>query len=463
MGRSQLPSQSGRERDDDDRLTQQPAVTPDAIAFFHLVTGATRVDDPKPADALVDVPMCPNVYDPIKNTALLDPWADLADLRDHCPVSTVHTGGVEVVVVTRFEDVAAVERNHHTFGNIGHHPHPEAVAGRRPAQRNLSSTDLPRQAALRRLYLEALRPGLIDGHAPAIARIAEEITAQFVDALSTGPADLVARWAVPIPALSIATVLGLPREDAQMIHEWVESNFSDPPLNPDGSAALRRSSPIDFDTYLLAQIDRRRSAPSMSDDAISRMLRHVGPDGTTFTDDEVVFYVRDILMAGNETTTSILSNFMFRILEDRDRYERLQGEPELIDSALEESLRFDTPLMQFARLALTEASVAGFRIRAGSVLSLSMPSANRDPRRFGVDADRFVIDRYADRDVDHVAFGVGIHQCVGAYLARTTARTAVRALMGRNLPLRLVPGAVFDKLGFYEFWRSRTVPLQLDG
>jgi len=98
------------------------------------------------------------------------------------------------------------------------------------------------------------------------------------------------------------------------------------------------------------------------------MLAHVGPDGTTFTDDEVVFYVRDILFAGNETTTSILSNFMYRVLEEPDRYERLRREPSLIEPALEESLRFDTPLVQFARLALVDSSVAGHRVIAVHVV-----------------------------------------------------------------------------------------------
>jgi len=192
------------------------------------------------------------------------------------------------------------------------------------------------------------------------------------------------------------------------------------------------------------------------------MLAHVGPDGTTFTDDEVVFYVRDILFAGNETTTSILSNFMYRVLEEPDRYERLRREPSLIEPALEESLRFDTPLVQFARLALVDSSVAGHRVEAGTVPSLSMSSANRDPRRFGADADRFVLDRYVDHDVNHMTFGVGIHQCVGAPLARLTIRTAITDLLHRDLPLGLVPGTTYDKVKFYEFWRPRAVPVQLE-
>ena len=418
------------------------------------------MNDASSIAALDEVPRCPNGYDPIDNEALRDPWAALSELRDRCPVSKVHTGGVDVVVVARFDDVAAVERNHRFFGNIGHHPHPDAVAGLPDSQRNLSSTDLPRQAALRRLYLEALRPGYVDEQSPAIASVVRDVTDGFVERLDSGVVDLVAGWAVPIPALVIATALGLPREDADMIHEWVESNFSDPPLNPDGSTAPVRRHPIDFAAYLHDRISRRRCEPS--DDAISRMLAHVGPDGTTFTDDEVAFYVRDILFAGNETTTSVLSNFMFRVLEDPARYERLQREPRLIEAALEESLRFDTPLMQFARLVLADADVGGYRVDAGTVLSLSMPSANRDSRRFGPDADRFVLDRYVDGDVNHLTFGVGIHQCVGAYLARATSRAATKDLLARNLPLRLVPGATFDKVRFYEFWRSRAVPVHLD-
>jgi len=92
------------------------------------------MENPPIRGSLDDVPTCPNGYDPIDNEALRDPWADPSELRDLCPVSKVQTGGVDVVVVTRFDDVAAVERNHHAFGNIGHHPHPDAVAGRPPSE-----------------------------------------------------------------------------------------------------------------------------------------------------------------------------------------------------------------------------------------------------------------------------------------------------------------------------------------
>ena len=376
-------------------------------------------------------------------------------------MSVVRTGGVDVVVVTRYDELAAVERDHRSFGNIGHHPHPDAVAGRPASQRNLSATDLPRQAALRRLYLEALRPGLIAHQVPTISAVVQDRTDRFVAQLEEGRTDLVVKWAVPIPALVIATVLGLPHDDAHMIHQWVESQFSDAPRNPDGTASLGGRAPVDFDAYLHEQIAQRRGAAWVGEDAISRMLNHVGPDGASFSDDEVSFYVRDILMAGNETTTSLLSNFMFRVLEDPTRYARLQREPVLLESAIEESLRFDTPLMQFARIANRSASVGGYPVDAGTVLSLSMPSANRDERRFGPDADRFVIDRYVHHDVNHVTFGVGIHQCVGAHLARVTARIALGDLLGRTLQLRLAPGVIFEKVDFFEFWRSRTVCVEL--
>jgi cytochrome P450 len=420
-----------------------------------MTSRRTAVDDPTGSTA-AEVPPCPNGYDPIGPEALRDPWADLAELRDTCPVSLVRTGGADVVVVTRFDDVAAIERDHRTFGNIGHHPHPDAVKDRPAGQRNLSSTDLPRQAGLRRLYLEALRPRHVDDMRPAIAEVVDAVTAKVLEHLDAGPTDLVEEWAVPIPSRVIATVLGLPKEDAAQIHEWVDVKFS-----AYSSESERAVAQVEFDEYLFAQLARRRELPG--DDAISRMMAHVGPDGMTFTDDEVVFYIHDILAAGNETTTSILSNFAFRVLEEPDRYERLRREPSVLDAALEESLRFDTPLMQFARIAHVDAEVAGHHIPAGTVLSLSMPSANRDPRRFGPDADRFVVDRYAEHEIDHLTFGVGIHHCVGAYLARVTARLAVSSLFGRGLPLRLAPGATYEKVHYYEFWRPRQVLVELAG
>src|SRR5262249_32094504 len=163
----------------------------------------------------------------------------------------------------------------------------------------------------------------------------------------------------------------------------------------------------------------------LPDDAITRMLAFRQADGTAFTDAEVRFFVRDILMAGNETTTSLMSNLLYRMITIPGAMESVRADLSLVEAAVEEALRLDTPLTQFAKIAHHDADVAGFEVPAGQVLSLSLASANRDERHFGADAGDFVVDRFAGRHPDHLGFGLGIHLCVGAYLARRTTCLAL--------------------------------------
>jgi cytochrome P450 len=139
----------------------------------------------------------------------------------------------------------------------------------------------------------------------------------------------------------------------------------------------------------------------------------------------------------------------------------LKADPSLIDSAIEESIRLDTPLTQFAKLSLVDCEIADFQIPAGEILSLSLPSANRDESRYGSDSAEFVVNRFAGTNPDHLGFGVGIHLCVGAYLARRTARQALRFLIELGIPLQLAPGYRYEKVAYYEFRRPRSLDVTL--
>jgi cytochrome P450 len=392
-----------------------------------------------------------------------EPWVLLRDLRDSCPVSYVDADGERVITVTRYDDVVRVYRDYRRFGNIGHHPSRRGLDAVPVEARNLSSLDPPRHTDVRRLYLVALKPAAIDAALPAIEQHVRALTNEIASVLAAGQSvDMVAAWAVPVPARAIATVLGLPVEDAGRIHDWVESQFSDTAIKARESessmrALVRRNE--EFDAYLQEQIEARRATREPPDDAITRMLAFRRADGSPFPDTEVRFFVRDILIAGNETTTSLMSNLLHRMLTVPSAMDAVRADPSLVDSAVEEALRLDTPLTQFAKLTHHDAEIGGFDVPAGEVLSLSLQSANRDERHFGADAAEFVVERFAGRHPDHVGFGVGIHLCVGAYLARRTTRAALTAIADTGLRLAVAPGYEYDKVYFYEFRRPHSLDI----
>jgi len=405
----------------------------------------------------VPVPSSPNGFHPVDAANARDPHPALRELRATCPVSRVERDGLPpVVVLTRLADIAEVYREYRTFESIGFFPSLDAYNALNPALRSIIELNPPDHTRVRRLSLLALKPGAVDAALPYVEQVAKQLLRAV---RRRGEAELVHDFAVPLPADAIAAVLGLPESDAEMIHDWVDSTFSEPAGDappPSAHACLARSE--HFDAYLQEQIDWRRRQPEPPDDAITRMLQFEG--GGTFSDEQLVVHIRTLLMAGNETSTSLISNAVYRLLSLPDAYARLHADRSLVAPFIEECLRFDTPLTQQPRRCVAPADIAGFRVEPDDVISPHLPSANRDERVFGDDADEFVIDRFVDRSVDHIAFGVGVHHCVGAHLARRTAQIALGAVLDELPDLELAPGCEYDKVWFFQFWRPRRLDVR---
>jgi cytochrome P450 len=400
-------------------------------------------------------------YHPCDPVAAHDPFAQLAELRRTCPVSRPRQDGLPpVTLVTRYADVAEVLRDYRAFGNIGFFPAAAQYETTPPELRTLIELDPPAHTAARRLSLLAMKPTAVSECLPQIEQAARDIVRQL---RPTGKAEIVRELAVPLPAIGIARVLGLPAEDADMLHRWVASTFSEPPASggplPDSYSA-RGGEDLDaeFEAYLRDQFALRRASASKTDDAITRMLEVQADDPTSFSDDQIIVNIRTLLTAGNETTTSAISNTIYRLLAEPGAYARLREDRTLVMPFFEECVRMDSPLSQFARRALTDAEVGGVAVTKGEVLSVSYASANRDEARFGADADEFVLDRFVNRRVDHLSFGVGIHHCVGSFLARETSRIAISTVLDELEDLALAPGYRYEKVWFFEFRR----PTRLD-
>ncbi len=178
-----------------------------------------------------------------------------------------------------------------------------------------------------------------------------------------------------------------------------------------------------------------------------------------FTDEELRIHIRTLLMAGNETTTSLISNALYRLITVPDAQEQLRADRSLIEPFLEECLRLDAPLTQFPRRCLEEAEIAGVPVAQDDIVSISIASANRDETTWGDDAEEFRVDRFTTEQPDHLSFGLGVHFCIGAHLARATARLALESLLDQTSSLALAPGYEFDKVWFFEFWRPKRLDL----
>ena len=397
-------------------------------------------------------------FHPIDNADSRCPYAKLGDLRQSAPISIAEREGFpNVTVVTRYQDVATIFRNWRTFGNISSDPDPTRHDATPEDERVIIGLDPPTHTWVRRLSQLAMAPGAVDAALPYVADMAEQLVAGFA---TRGSAELVGEWAERLPSLAIARVLGLPEEDAAILHEWVASQFTESATAASGrryGGLIKEAG--DFVEYLLDQIGRRHrdDAP---DDAITRMVRYRRDDGSGFTDAQISTHVRLLLNAGNETTTSLLSNLVYRLLEHPGSYERIAHDRSLLAPAIEESLRLDAPLQVLIRRANKDEVVGGALLRQGDVIALSTLSGNRDEEVWGDTAAEFEIDRFAGGAApSHMGFGVGIHHCVGAYLARQTAVLGVNALFDAIPSMQLEDGFEYDNVSYHIFHRPRRLPV----
>ncbi len=197
----------------------------------------------------------------------------------------------------------------------------------------------------------------------------------------------------------------------------------------------------------------RRETANPPDDLITRLVQ-AESDGARLADDDIQSVIRQLLVGGNETTTSLITNVVWRLLERRDLWERVVADPSLIDKAIEESLRYDPPVLGLFRNTTREVTMHGVRIPEGSKVMMHYAAANRDPAVFDA-PDTFSLDRPSKR---HLAFGLGVHFCLGAELARLEARTALTALVRRFPDLRLE--STGGRIKPFFLWGRRRLPVR---
>jgi cytochrome P450 len=371
-----------------------------------------------------------------------DPTPELGELRARAGVGTVvNAFGMRVYLVTRHEDVKAMLADHEHFSNArppgfvvpGAPDIPAAEQESQPAG-NLLGMDPPEHQRLRRMLTPEFTIRRIKRLEPRITQIVDE----HLDAMAAGgsPADLVEAFALPIPSLVICELLGVPYADREGFQRRANRQLDLALPIPERLDLARESR-----EYMLDLVRRARLAPG--EDIIGMLVREHGDE---LTNDELVGVASLLLLAGHETTSNMLGLGTLALLRHPDQLAAVRDDPDTIGPAVEELLRWLSIVhTSIPRITTADVEVAGVPIPAGQLVFASMPAGNRDPEF--IDApDELDIRRGAP---GHLAFGHGVHHCLGAPLARMEMRIAWPALFRRFPDLALAED--FDHVAFREF------------
>ena len=309
----------------------------------------------------------------------------------------------------------------------------ETFSSRVPAPKWFIFFDAPAHTKLRALISQAFTPRMVANLEPRIRELSRQLLDQTI---GRGEMDLAADFSVPLAMQVIAGMIGIPLADWARYRQWSDvilrlsyarSGGAEAELASRDFAAVT----LEMDAYLADMIQQRRNAPRS--DLLTRLIE-AEVDGERLSQQEILGFFQLLVVAGQETTTNLINNAVLCLLEHPDQLARLRTAPELLTSAIEEVLRYRSPIQWMMRTPRRDVEVHGQVIPAGRLVLAMIGSANRDPRQFP-EAGRFEIDRDPN---PHVAFGHGIHFCLGAALARMESKIALWDLLARFKNFQLV-------------------------
>ena len=371
------------------------------------------------AETLTYNPFLPEVRD--------DPYPTYRALREADPVHRSPFMGMWVL--TRYKEAGFVLRDPRMSADRTRWEGFQASGG--PAiMRSMLSSDPPDHTRLRTLVNKAFTPRVVESLRPQLEAIVDEA---LTTAARQGGLELIDELAYPLPVTVIADMLGVPPHDWPRFRQWSSALVAGldpvPVFEAERTAAFLAAREA-LSGYLKGVVAERRR--DMRDDLISRLIA-VEEQGDVLSEQELITMLNLLLVAGHETTVNLLGNGLLALLRNPEQLALLRERPELIEGAVEELLRWDSPVQLTGRVALTELELDGHEVRPGEMLLILLGAANRDPEQFQ-DPDRLDLARSPNQ---HFAFGRGIHFCLGAPLARLEARIAIRELVSRFPGLRL--------------------------
>ncbi|HTO69607.1 MAG TPA: cytochrome P450 [Myxococcota bacterium] len=364
----------------------------------------------------------------LQGPLLENPYPIYAGLRASQPVFQVPVPfdvGAGVFVLTRYADVQQVLRDPRLSVDRRRSDALSRNIDRLPAQlfgeeslfRSMLMMDAPDHTRVRGLVNKAFTPRRVAELRPHVEAIAKALLA---GPAAAGRLDVIAELGAPLPAIVIAELLGVPAEDHAKFRTWAAQIVATPLTLATGAESLRQGFES-LNEYLRGVIAARRKAPQ--NDLISALVA-AQDEREALSDGELLATAVLLLVAGHETTTNLIGNGTLALLQHPAELARVRAEPELLKSAIEEMLRFDSPVQGTVRVALEDVEIGGARFAKGALLIAAIGAANRDPAAFP-EPDRFDVER---RDNHHLSFGFGAHFCLGAPLARMEGEVAFRAL-----------------------------------
>ncbi len=379
-------------------------------------------------------------YDPFSPEALADPFPAYAELRSRCPVHRTEFTP-PFFTLSRYADVRDALADPGVWSiRYGQSPQYTRSAG--------LVSDPPEHTAFRALFSRAFTPRTVE----RLEGDVDELAVQLLDGMvgRGDTADFHDAFACPLPTIVIARLLGIPPEDLARFKQMsgdLTATYNLP--DPHASAAPRAA----FDEYFQVVIADRRANPT--DDLVSGLVA-AEVDGRRLTDHELQWMLLLLLLGGNETSTALLTNVVWRLLQVPDRWAAVTADPALVELAIEESLRHDPPVLGLFRTPTHAVTLHDVTIPEKAKVMVCFASANRDAAMFP-DSEQFRLDRSIDDVKRHLSFGFGAHFCPGAALARLEARVTLRRLVERLPGLRLA-GAP-ERIVPFNLWGRRTLPV----
>jgi cytochrome P450 len=374
--------------------------------------------------------------DPFAEGFFADPYVQYSTLRELHPVARAFAG---VWLINRWEDVHTLLRDPATSVEERSLSVPvphrfNGAEGEERPERGLLRIDPPDHTRIRRLVVKAFTPRTVERLRPKVADLVDTLLTAAAER-GDGRIDVIADLAFPLPFAVITEMLGMPPGDQDQLRAWSHTLVQsvDPLLAVTKMDEIMEASDR-LREVVVEAIAWKRTRPD--DDDVLNALIKADDGGERLTDRELIDNVVLLFIAGHETTVNLIGNGTLALLRHPDQADLLRNRPDLDANAVEELLRYDSPVQFSRRITLRPLTIAGTAINAGEFVLTALGSANRDPAHFGPTADQLDVTR-ADAN-QHVSFGSGVHHCLGAALARLEGREAIPTLFRRFPAMELL-------------------------
>ncbi len=359
--------------------------------------------------------------------------AQMNDTRATCPVAHMNRNGGSYALL-RYDDLTAAARDPETFSNAG--------APRYDKPLPPLEYDPPAHPAYRALLQGFFTPPRVRALEPRVRESAIDLLQPL---LANGGGDFAKLYSYPLPVLGLCALLNVPAQDWSDIKAWAEHTLLQDSDDP-AERAFAGASHERILVYARALLAERRTNPRPPEDDIASALIAARIDGEPLDDEFMALTLRILISAGHNSTTSAIGNSILHLARNLEDQDKLRADPELIPLAVEEFLRLETPVQEMPRWTTKPVSIAGREIPAGARIAMFWASGNRDEAAFP-DTERCILDRRPNR---HLAFGHGIHTCLGAPMARMEIRVALEELLARTTRFEIagdVQRAEFHRMG----------------